>query len=79
MKSLEDAALQTINLSGISTGSPAESAQPLQISAVSGNTAVIPDPTVTYTAPSTIGTHLGRVLRKLGLRSRVELSQYFGR
>jgi DNA-binding NarL/FixJ family response regulator len=29
-------------------------------------------------APSTIGTHLGRVRRKLRLRSRVQLARYFG-
>ena len=53
---LEDAALQTVNLAGISTGSVGESAQPLQVTAVSGNTAVIPNPTVTWVSPSPTGS-----------------------
>ena len=53
---LEDAAPQTVNLAGISTGSVGESAQPLQVTAVSGNTAVIPNPTVTWVSPSPTGS-----------------------
>ena len=53
---LEDAAPQTVNLAGISTGSGGESAQPLQVTAVSGNTAVIPNPTVTWVSPSATGS-----------------------
>ena len=52
---LEDAAQQTVNLTGISAG-PAESAQPLQVTAVSDNTGVIPNPTVTYTSPNATGS-----------------------
>jgi hypothetical protein len=53
---LEDAAQQTVNLAGISTGSVGESAQPLQVTAVSGNTGVIPNPTVTWVSPSPTGS-----------------------
>ena len=53
---LEDAAQQTVNLAGISTGSAGESAQPLQVTAVSGNTGVIPNPTVTWVSPSATGS-----------------------
>ncbi len=53
---LEDAAQQTVNLAGISPGSGAESAQPLQVTAVSGNTGVIPNPTVTWVSPSPTGS-----------------------
>ena len=52
---LEDAGLQTVNLSGITAG-PGEIAQPLQVTASSNNTAVIPNPTVSYTSPNTTGS-----------------------
>ena len=52
---LEDAGLQTVNLSGISAG-PGEAAQPLQVTASSNNTAVIPNPTVSYTSPNPTGS-----------------------
>ena len=52
---LEDAGLQTVNLSGISAG-PGESAQPLQVTASSSNTGLIPNPTVTYTSPNATGS-----------------------
>ncbi len=52
---LEDAGLQTVNLSGISAG-PGESAQPLQVTASSNNTGLIPNPTVTYTSPAATGS-----------------------
>ena len=45
----ENAGLQTINLSGISQGTG--ETQALQITATSDNTALIPNPTVTYTSP----------------------------
>jgi hypothetical protein len=51
---LEDATLQTISLSGITAG-PNES-QTLTITATSDNTSLIPNPTVNYTSPSTIGS-----------------------
>lgn len=51
---LEDATAQTINLSGITAG-PSES-QTLTVTATSGNPALIPDPSVTYTSPSGTGT-----------------------
>jgi large repetitive protein len=53
---LEDTAQQTVNLSGIGTGSSGESAQPLQITAASGNTALIPNPAVTYVSPNATGS-----------------------
>ena len=52
---LEDAGLQTVNLSGISAG-PGESGQPLQVTASSNNTGLIPNPTVTYTSPAATGS-----------------------
>ena len=52
---LEDAGLQTVNLSGISAG-PGESAQPLQVTASSNNTGLIPNPTVIYTSPTATGS-----------------------
>ena len=55
---LEDAGQQTVNLSGISPGLPAnESGQtPLLVTALSNNTALIPNPTVTYTSPNATGS-----------------------
>ncbi|YCM45717.1 tandem-95 repeat protein [Verrucomicrobiaceae bacterium 227] len=50
----EDAAVQTINLTGISAG--AAEVQPLTVTATSDNTALIPDPTVTYTSPDATGS-----------------------
>ncbi len=51
---LEDAAAQTVNLTGISAG-PGET-QTLTVTAVSNNTALIPNPTVSYTSPSSTGS-----------------------
>ena len=51
---LEDAALQTVNLSGITAG-PFET-QVLTVTASSNNTGLIPNPTVTYTSANTTGT-----------------------
>ncbi len=48
----ENCGTQTINLTGISAGN---AGQTVTISAASGNTALIPDPTVVYTTPSTSG------------------------
>jgi len=52
----EDAPLQTVNLSGITAGPIYESSQNLTVTAASNNTAVIPNPTVTYTSPNTTGS-----------------------
>ena len=43
----EDAGQQTVNLAGITAGSG--ETQPLQVTATSNNTSLIPNPTVTYT------------------------------
>jgi List-Bact-rpt repeat protein/fibronectin type III domain protein len=51
----ENAAQQTVNLSGITSGSPTES-QTLTVTATSDNTGLIPNPSVTYTSPNTTGT-----------------------
>ncbi|MCC5932249.1 MAG: tandem-95 repeat protein [Cyclobacteriaceae bacterium] len=45
---------QTVNLSGITDGG--EGGQTLMVTAISDNTALIPDPNVTYTSPNTTGT-----------------------
>jgi hypothetical protein len=51
----QNAAQQTVSLSGISSGSASE-IQTLTVIAVSDNTALIPNPTVTYTSPNATGT-----------------------
>jgi len=51
----EDALLQTVPLSGIAMGA-ANEGQTLTVTASSGNTAIIPHPTVTYTSPEATGT-----------------------
>src|SRR4029079_18829126 len=51
---LEDATEQTVNLSGIGAGGG--ETQSLTITAVSDNTALIPNPVVTYTSPSATGS-----------------------
>lgn len=51
----QSSGLQTINLSGISTGSGSE-VQTLTITASSSNTGLIPTPTVTYVSPAATGT-----------------------
>ena len=50
----EDAPLQTVQLAGISSG-PLES-EAVRITATSDNTALIPDPTVTYTSGESTGS-----------------------
>ena len=50
----ENAGLQTVNLSGISSGAANEN-QTLTVTAVSGNTGLIPNPTVYYTNANTTG------------------------
>jgi photosystem II stability/assembly factor-like uncharacterized protein len=50
----EDAGLQTVNLSGITAGGG--ESQTLTVTATSGNTNLIPNPTVTYTSPNTTGS-----------------------
>ena len=51
----EDAGAQTVNLSGITSGSANEN-QTLTVTATSSNPALIPNPTVNYTSPSTTGS-----------------------
>jgi hypothetical protein len=50
-----DAGPQIVNLSGIGTGATSEN-QTLAVSAVSGNPALVPDPSVAYTSPAAVGT-----------------------
>ncbi|TAH19878.1 MAG: T9SS C-terminal target domain-containing protein [Cytophagales bacterium] len=50
----EDAGLQTVNLLGITDGG--EGGQTLTITATSDNTALVANPTITYTSPNTTGT-----------------------
>ncbi|MEK6598397.1 MAG: Ig-like domain-containing protein, partial [Gemmatimonadota bacterium] len=51
----EGAGLQTVNLSGISSGASNE-VQTLTVSAASSNPGLIPNPAVTYTSPNATGT-----------------------
>ena len=51
----ENAAAQTVNLSGIGAGAANES-QTLAITATSSNPSLIPNPTVNYTSPSATGS-----------------------
>jgi len=51
----EDAGLQTVSLSGISSGATNE-AQTLTVTASSSNPGLIPTPTVVYTSPNTTGS-----------------------
>jgi hypothetical protein len=51
----ENAGLQTVNLSGISSGAANEN-QVLNVTAVSSNTGLIPNPTVNYTSANTTGS-----------------------
>jgi translation elongation factor EF-1beta len=51
----ENAASETINLSGITSGA-ANEPQTLTVAAVSSNPGLIPNPTVNYTSPNTTGT-----------------------
>ncbi|HZJ16051.1 MAG TPA: Ig-like domain-containing protein, partial [Chthoniobacteraceae bacterium] len=51
----EDAAAQTVNLSGIGTGAANES-QTLAVTATSSNPSLIPNPAVTYTSPNATGS-----------------------
>jgi hypothetical protein len=51
----ENAGLQTVNLSGISSGA-ANEVQTLTVTAASSNPALIPNPTVTYTSPNSTGS-----------------------
>src|SRR5260370_40244567 len=51
----EGAGTQTVNLSGITSGATNEN-QTLTVTATSGNTSLIPNPTVNYTSPNTTGT-----------------------
>ena len=51
----EDAPQQTVNLSGITSGSPSEN-QTLTVTATSDTPGLIPNPTVIYTSPNATGT-----------------------
>ncbi|MEQ1859669.1 MAG: tandem-95 repeat protein [Chthoniobacteraceae bacterium] len=51
---LEDAVAQTVNLSGIAAGGG--ETQVLTVTATSNNTALVPNPTVTYTSPNAMGS-----------------------
>ncbi len=51
----EDAGQQTVNLTGIGSGAPNET-QTLTVTATSSNPALIPNPTVTYTSASSLGS-----------------------
>ncbi|MFZ0828083.1 MAG: Ig-like domain-containing protein [Verrucomicrobiia bacterium] len=51
----KNAGLQTVNLSGISSGAANEN-QTLTITATSSNTGLIPNPTVNYTSPNPAGS-----------------------
>ena len=51
---LEDAATQTVNLSGISAGGG--ETQPLRVTATSSNPGLIPNPVVTYASPDGTGS-----------------------
>ena len=51
----ENAGLQTVNLSGISSGA-ANEVQTLTVTAASSNPALVPNPTVTYTSPNSTGS-----------------------
>src|SRR6185503_17856376 len=51
----ENAGLQTVNLSGISSGATNE-VQTLTVTATSSNLSLIPNPTVNYTSPNSTGT-----------------------
>ncbi len=51
----EDAALQTVNLSGISSGA-ADEAQTLIVTASSSDTSIVPNPSVTYTSANATGS-----------------------
>jgi hypothetical protein len=51
----ENAGLQTVNLSGITSGAANENNQTLTVTATSGNKGLIPNPTVNYTSANTTG------------------------
>jgi hypothetical protein len=64
---LEDAATQTVNLSGISGGGG--ESQPLRVTATSSNPGLIPNPAITYASPDGTGSikvQVKRILRKYG-------------
>ncbi len=56
LATLEDAAQQTVGLSGIGPGRASESGQDLTVTATSSNPSVVPDPTVTYVNGQTSGS-----------------------
>ena len=50
----EDAVMQTVNLSDITSGAPNEE-ETITVTATSSNTSLIPNPTVSYSSPGTTG------------------------
>jgi uncharacterized protein YjdB len=57
----KNATVQRVNLTGISSGAWFES-QPLAVTAVSSDTTLIPNPTVSYSSPNSTGTLMFRPL-----------------
>jgi hypothetical protein len=55
MTIIENAAAQTVSLSGIGSGAPNQ-VQTLTVTAISSNTGLIPNPTITYTSPNATGS-----------------------
>jgi len=51
----ENAGLQTVNLTGISAGDDDDAGQAITVTAISDNTAVVPNPNITYTSPNATG------------------------
>jgi hypothetical protein len=49
----EDSGQQTVTVTGLSAGPPDEAGQTLTVTAASSNTAIVPDPTVTYAGGDT--------------------------
>lgn len=52
----QNSAATNVNLTGISIGPANEAPQVITITATSSNTAIVPDPTITYTSPNATGT-----------------------
>jgi len=52
----KNAGVQTITLTGISAGDADDAGQAITITATSSNTALVPNPTISYTSPAATGT-----------------------
>src|SRR5205085_1574440 len=65
----ENAGLQTVNLSGISSGATNE-AQVLTVTAISSNPALIPPPMVNYSSPNTTGGGISAGLLEMAVTVR---------